>query len=139
MANPMDQRVREAIVRSRGEGLSYEEISALLGVGRATVSRVLRLQRETSSVQPRPKGGGNPSPIRGRIAELLRRIVNEMPDATVAELTEALCVRADMDTSRSSVLRALKRLGYSRKKSPSSRWSETPQRGGRTGVRSAQR
>ena len=139
MANPMDQRVREAIVRSRGEGLSYEEISALLGVGRATVSRVLRLQRETSSVHPRPKGGGNPSPIRGRIAELLRRIVNEMPDATVAELTEALCVRADMDTSRSSVLRALKRLGYSRKKSPSSRWSETPQRGGRTGVRSAQR
>jgi hypothetical protein len=40
-----------------------------------------------------------------------------MPDATVAELTAALWGRTGLETSRSSVLRALHRQGYSRKKS----------------------
>jgi transposase len=97
----------------------------LLGIGRATVNRILRLHRETSSLEPRPRGGGNVSPIHGEMAELLATIVKEMPDATVAELTAVLIKRSRTPTSRSGVQRALARLGFSRKKSASSRSSAT--------------
>ncbi|MCW5837749.1 MAG: hypothetical protein KIS78_35480, partial [Labilithrix sp.] len=61
-------------------------------------------------------GGGNRSPLHGAMAKLLVAILREMPDATVAELTEALIARSNTTTSRSAVHRALARLGYSRKK-----------------------
>src|SRR2546425_1523781 len=114
MAIPI--RLREAIIRAREQRFTYEQIAGTLGVGRATVSRVLRLHRETGGVAPRPAGGGWRSPIHGRIANLLRAIVRELPDATVAELTDALMERGEQRTSRSAVQRALLRLGYSRKK-----------------------
>jgi len=120
-------KIRRAIVRAvRKQRLTYEQTADLLGVGRATVSRVLSQHRRTGSVAPRPSGGGWRSPIQGRLAALLRAIVNEMPDATVDELTTALTSRADVETSRSGVLRALHRMGFSRKKSPSPHWSATP-------------
>ncbi len=97
-----DVRLRNAIVRGwHEEKLTYEQIAVRLDVGEATVSRILRLHRETGSVSPRPRGGGNRSPIHDDIAELLKRLVEEMPDATIAELTEALLNRAEIETSRS--------------------------------------
>lgn len=118
--------LREAIVRLRNqEQRTYEEIASLLGVGRATVSRVLRRKRETGSVAPLPRGGGNRSLIEGRVAKLLVSIVTKMPDATVAELTAALERRASIVTSRSAVQRAMQRLGFSKKRPRSSQWSAT--------------
>ena len=118
--------IRRAIVRAfHQEHLSYERIAALLDVGEATVSRILRLHRETGSLKPRPKGGGNFSPLHGRVARLLGLMVRSMPDATIEELTEKLQVRTGVKTSRSSVDRKLRRLGYSRKNSPSARQSGT--------------
>jgi transposase len=122
---PIPSKLREAIIRARHDGFSYSQTAALLGVGYATVNRILRLHRETSSVEPRPAGGGNRSPVHGSMAKLLVAIIRDMPDATVAELTEALISRSNTATSRSAVHRALVRLGYSRKKSPSSPWSAT--------------
>lgn len=91
----------------------------MLGIGRATVNRILRLKRESGDVERRPRGGGVTSPIHGKLAKLLESIVTDMPDATVVELTNALIERGGITTSRSSVQRALGRLGFSRKKSPS--------------------
>ena len=113
------------MLSARAEGRTYQETAALLGIGRATVNRILRLHRETRSVEPRPRGGGNFSPLHGELAELLIAIVDAMPDATVAELTAALVERSGTSTSRSGVQRALGRLGFSRKKSPSSPSSGT--------------
>lgn len=119
-------KLREAVLSARAAGKSYEETAKLLGIGRATVNRILRLHRETNSLKPRPRGGGNVSPIHGAMAELLAAIISEMPDATVAELAAALMKRSRTATSRSAVQRALFRLGFSRKKSRSSRRSATP-------------
>lgn len=77
MNTPVDRRVREAIVRLRSKGRSYEEIAEVVGVGRATVNRILRLHRETGALAPRRAGGGNASPIRGQVAEALCAIVLE--------------------------------------------------------------
>jgi len=120
------EKLRQAIVRAfHEEGLSYMRIARLLGVAQATVSRVLRLHRETGSVTPRPRGGGNFSPIRGEVAEELKRLVREKPDATVLELRRELTARTGVVTSRPSMQRALHRLGFSHKKSPSSPPSAT--------------
>jgi transposase len=120
------EAVRNAIIELRVRGhRTYDEIASLLGIGRATVNRVLRLHRESGSVAPRPRSGGNRSPIHGRIAKILVAIVTKMPDATVAELTAALEVQSSISTSRSSVQRAMQRLGYSKKRPASGPWSKT--------------
>jgi transposase len=124
MSTPLDMRLREAIVTSHAAGLTYEEIATQLGVGEASVSRILRLHRENASVAPRPRGGGNFSPIQGEVADLFVEIVEKLPDATIDELTSAL-LEASVKTSRSSVVRALARFGFSRKKRPSLPSSET--------------
>ncbi|WP_434390906.1 hypothetical protein [Melittangium boletus] len=60
------ETLRQAIVRAfHEEDMSSALIAHLLGVAQATVSRVLRLHRETGDVTPRPRGGGNFSPLRG--------------------------------------------------------------------------
>jgi transposase len=128
MAVPI--QIREAIVRAvEQQGLSYQATADLLGVGYATVNRVLSRYRKTKRVDPLPKGGGRMSPIHGRIAELLIKIVAVMSDATVEELTVALRRKAKISTSRSAVQRALHRLGFSRKKSHSWQRSATPTNG----------
>lgn len=137
MGAPATIEIRSAILRARKQGMSYEEIVALLGVSESTVTRILRRHRAVGSVKARPRGGGNFSPIRGRVAELLVAIITRMPDATVDELTEALIEASGTETSRSSVQRALSRLGYSRKKSPSPPASATRRSTRSTGVRSA--
>jgi transposase len=64
-------------------------------------------------------------------------LVRERPDATVAEVTDALIERAVVQTSPSSVKRALKRMDYSRKKSHSSPSSATRPSIARSAARSA--
>ena len=134
---PIPLKVRQAVLQARDQGCSYKETAELLGIGYATVNRILRLYRETKSVEPRPRGGGNVSPIHGETATQLVKLVKEMPDATVAELAAALAERSEIATSRSGVQRALGRLGFSRKKSPSSRSSGTPRNIASGGKRSA--
>ena len=131
MDHALPSQVRLAIVGLREEGRGYEEIAGLLGVGVASVNRVLRRQRETGKVERLPRGGGIESPIQGRIAKMLCRIVEEVNDATLDELTKALVKRAKIKTSRSAVVRAMARLGFSRKKSRWSRSNATPPRRGR--------
>lgn len=57
--------LRKRIVEAYDSGLSgtYEETAELFGVGRATVSRLLRRHRETGDVQPLPIGGNYPRQI----------------------------------------------------------------------------
>ena len=81
-------KLRAAVLRARAEGRTHEEVAALLGIGRATVNRIFRLHRETNSLEPRPRGGGNVSPIDNAVAQLLAAIVAETPDATVDELAD---------------------------------------------------
>lgn len=118
--------MRRAIVRAFHEqGFGYREIAELLGVGQATVNRILRLHRETGDVAPRPKAGGRRSPVRGKVATELQRLVAEKPDSTVAELMEALVAKTKIKTSLSSMKRAMHRLGFTHKKRSSSRSSAT--------------
>jgi transposase len=142
MDHALPIKLRLAVVTLRDEEHTYEEIASLLGIGRATVSRLLRRRRETGKLERLPRGGGVVSPIRGPVAELLCSIVGEMNDATLEELTKALIERADVKTSRAGVVRAMARLGFTRKKSHWLRASATRPStaiGARSTVRSSRR
>jgi transposase len=142
MDHALPLQLRLAVLSLRDEGNSYDEIAALLGVGRASVSRLLRRERETGKVERLPRGGGLESQIQGKVADLLCKLVTEVNDSTLDELTKALVERAKIRTSRSAVVRAMARLGFTRKKSRWWRPSETPPstgKGTRSSARSSQR
>ncbi|NNC18520.1 winged helix-turn-helix domain-containing protein [Corallococcus exiguus] len=73
---------------------------------------------------PRPKGGGRLSPIRGKVASELKRLVAQKPDATVRELVAELTARTGVATSRPSMQRTLHRLGFSHRKPHRQIWPE---------------
>ena len=109
------EQVRLAIVRLQEAGHTYEEIADAMAVGTATVSRTLRRAREGRSLKPQPHRGGNPSPLNG-IEKEFKALVAEHSDATAEELAEMVTERWKIETSRSAVVRFLRRLGFTRKK-----------------------
>lgn len=119
----LDLRVR-AIAAMEAEGLTYEETADRFGVGRATISRWVRLKRETGSLEPRPHGGGRKRAIKPEQEPLVERLVLEHPDWTETEYQEALR-ELGIEASRATVGRVIRSLGYTVKKRPSSPASET--------------
>lgn len=113
-----DLRVRAVEAYERGEG-TYAEIAQRFDIGEATLNRWLRLKRETGDVGHRPLGGGNPSVFDAEGLERLVAIVEDQPDATVAELQAVWNQKYGDGVSRAAVSRALGRAGFTRKKSPS--------------------
>jgi transposase len=116
MPNPFPTALRARAVHAYEAGAeTYEVVAERFDVGVATLQRWVRRQRTTGTVTPLAKGGGWTSPIDGA---LLRTLVNERPDQTTDELTRAYNQRAApaARVHRSSVLRALQRLGYVFKK-----------------------
>ena len=106
-----DLRERVAAAVDRGEG-SQREIARIFCVSLTFVFRLLRRRREADTLDPKPHGGC-PSPSLGpddmqRLAEL----IGKQPDATLEQLRE----RGGFQCSLTTVWRALRRMGLTRKK-----------------------
>lgn len=108
----MDLRERVLDAYDRGEG-TQEELAQIFRVSSRWIQKLLARRRRTGSIEPRPYGGGRQAVITGEQVEQLRDTVRLKPDATLAELRQALGV----DGSIMCVFRALKRLDITRKKS----------------------
>jgi transposase len=125
MANLHPRQLRERAVRAyeAGEG-SYEDVALQFHVGTATLERWVKLHRQTGSVEPKPPGGGNFSPVD---ITVLQAEVSVKPDATTFELTAAYNrkVGRARRVHRSSIQRALQRAGYVFKKNGRVLRSET--------------
>lgn len=125
MANPHPAGLRERAVLAyeSGEG-SYVEIAKRFAIARRTLQRWTTRKRETGEVKPHVKGGGNPSPVD---VAALRRVMHLNPDAVTGELAVAYnkAVGRSKRVHRSSILRALHRLGYVFKKNGPGRRSKT--------------
>jgi transposase len=114
----VDLRERAVAAYKRG-GRTLEEVAAEFSVSQKTLAHWLKLEAETGSLEPRPRGGGNFSPIQGELLERLNRQVRMRPDATLQEHLEALVAGTRVHTSRSAVMRALQRQRLVLKKSRS--------------------
>jgi transposase len=97
------------------DGLSYASAADTFRVGEASVSRYLRRARE-GQLEPTKAVRTSPVLIDAQRLEVLRALVLERQDATVAELVVLFEERTGISVSRSTLGRAIREAGFSRKK-----------------------
>src|SRR5512135_200977 len=83
--------LRERVVAACDEGLDTRaEVAERFSVSESWVRRLLQRRRETGSMAPKRHGGGQRPAFDSESLERLRQAVAERPDATLAELRDAV-------------------------------------------------
>jgi transposase len=122
---PYSEDLRTRIIRAVQEGgISKSETARLFGVSLSSVKRYARIASRGESLKPQ-KGGGRPPKIDETTKKLLKEDVKEHPASTVSERRRFLEHTTGKVLSDSTVLRLLKRMGFSRKNGLWERLSET--------------
>jgi transposase len=106
-----DLRERVAAAVDHGEG-SQREIARTFRVSLTFVFRLLRRRRDAGTLDPKPHGGCPPPTLGPDELQRLAGLIRECPDATLEQLRQ----RGDFRCSLTTVWRALRRLGLTRKK-----------------------
>jgi transposase len=105
LSNDLRQRLLEAVDHREA---SRRKLASRFKVNLATVTRLLRLRRETGSYEPRPHGGGVTPTLDGDALVRLRRLVEEAPDAALdAKDLGRLVVRQGLDPHQAEDLALL--------------------------------
>ena len=121
MPEPLSVDLRKRIVAAYESGdVTRDEVAELFQVGRASVNRLVRRFRETGNIEPSPHGGGKPRKLDAKGEKALRGLLVDRPDATIPEFVDMLERLSGRVVSTSTMSRALARLGFTRKKRPSS-------------------
>jgi transposase len=118
MALSIDLRKRILKAYLNKEG-TVDELADRFDVGRSSVSRIARLYRETGSVNPRQYRRGPKYRIDDRGLQVLKKLVEKEPDATLEELRDTYYKRTEIWVGCSTVFRALLRMNLTRKKNVS--------------------
>lgn len=107
--------IRRQIVAAYEEGrvLSYEEAAEMFGVGRASVSRLLRRYRETGDVIPKPVGGNNPRRVD---LDWLRKHAKKFPDARLIDRIDDWEKKSGRRVASSTMSKAMRAIDWSYKK-----------------------
>jgi transposase len=117
---PYSLDLRQKILQAYDHQLgSQRALAALFGVSHACLEQLLRRRRTTGAIAPRPHAGGRQPHCDPAALALVRQLVREQPDATLAELCAQLQQRRGLRISVATMCRVLQRLGLPRKKSPS--------------------
>jgi transposase len=108
---PYSMDLRERVVRAWDTSGDAEEVATTFGVSRAWVHRLVQRRRETGSIAPRQQTKFRSRVLAGQ-EERLASLIAARPDATLAELREALPTTAALST----LWLEIDRLGLSLKK-----------------------
>lgn len=109
------QDLRERVLRAVDEGKPRAQIIELFQVSRATIKRYLKQRRETGSVQQRPIPGRTPK--KGAVLQAeVKKLVQEQPDARLQDYCQMWEERSGVSVSPSTMSRALRQAGSTRKK-----------------------
>jgi transposase len=110
---PYSQDLRQRVLDTvqRGEG-SLRQIARRFLVSVSFVTRLLNRYRSTSSLEPKPHGGGHPPSLGPEDLQRLRELIRQQPDATLEECRQ----RLGTSCSTMTISRALRKLGLPRKK-----------------------
>ena len=109
LSNDLRERILAAVDSREG---SRRQLAARFRVNVSTITRLLQLRRQTSSIAPRPHGGGKAPTLDRDGRERPRRLVEERPDATLRQLQQELGVGGSVMI----IFRGLKALGITPKK-----------------------
>jgi len=118
---PYSMDLRQRVLRAWDAGMDAQGVAAKYEVSRAWVHRLIQRRRETGSAAPRKQIKFRPRVLadqEGRLAALIAA----PPDATLAELRDALPTAAALST----LWRAIDRLGLTVKKNRTRRRTTTP-------------
>jgi transposase len=126
MPKPYSSDLRTKIVDAyqRGEG-TQRGLAERFGVSGTFVVDLLRRYRQTGSVAPKPRGGGQQPRLDANQLEVVTALVKKDPDATLDEMIERVAEHTGVRVSNPTMSRVLTRLGLPRKKSRSTRQSAT--------------
>ncbi len=137
MGSALSLDLRQRIIAAwQGQEGTWKELAERFGVGEATVDRLVARFRRTGAVAPDPHGGGQPALIPDAQLSVVRQLLDAAPDITIKELAERYRCEVGLRVSRSTMSRTVARLGYTRKKRPSSARSATARASKRSGKRS---
>ena len=89
MAKPYSDDLRECAVAAIEAGLTREEVAELYNLALSTVGGFIKRKRETGSVSP-AKFGGHKTFALAPHTDLVKNLVAEQPDSTLAELKARL-------------------------------------------------
>jgi transposase len=122
--------LRQKIVAAYENGAGTpDEIADLFSIARRSVDSYLKLHRTGASLQPKPHGGGVAFSLTEKHLTVLQERIAEKNDLTLDELVAYLKGKENITVHRSTVCRALQRLGLPRKKRVWRRRNETKRRG----------
>jgi len=110
MPRPHEQVLRDRVLAAYDRGKQTKEIADTMGVSSAWARRVKQVRREEHRTTRLPMGGARVVKVD---LEKLRQLVEQQPDATIAELHQRL---GKDRCSESAVAMALQRLDLSFKK-----------------------
>src|ERR1700680_837429 len=94
---PYSMDLRERVVRAWDASGDAEDVAATFSVSRAWVHRLVQRRRETGSIAPRQQTKFRSRVLAGQEARLAA-LIAARPDATLAELREALPTTAALST-----------------------------------------
>jgi transposase len=107
--------LRAKVLQAVDQGYPREEIVKLLGVSRATIKRYLKQRRETGSVTPKAIPGRPPKKLGPLQAELAAQL-QAHDDLSLEEQCRLWEQSHGVRVSTSTMSRAIKRVGWTRKK-----------------------
>lgn len=116
MAYSMD--FRQAVARAYDECGSSLEVAEVFGCSQSWVRRLIQHRRERQTLEPRSTARHTDlRHYQDADEQKIRELIRARPDATLAEVAEALAKPKTKPASVATVCRTLKRLGLVRKKS----------------------
>ncbi len=118
---PYSMDLRKRVVRAWDTGMDAESVAAKYEVSRAWVHRLVQRRRETGSIAPRQQTKFRARVLAGQETRLAA-LITAQPDATLAELRDALRTSAALST----LWREIGRLQWTVKKNGTRRRAATP-------------
>jgi transposase len=113
--------LRKRVLRAWDAGMDAEGVATKYEVSRAWVHRLVQRRRETGSIAPRAQTKFRARVLAGHETRLAA-LITARPDATLAELREALPTTAALST----LWREIDRLGFTVKKNGTRHRTTTP-------------
>ena len=90
--------LRQRVLRAWDGGMDAESVAAKYEVSRAWVHRLVQRRRETGSIAPRKQTKFRGRSLSDQQEARLAALITAQPDATLAELREALPTTAALST-----------------------------------------
>ena len=116
--------LRQKIVDAIEQGMPKAEAARTFGVGISTVKRYATKAQKGEPLEPAKAPGKRPK-MDERLRKLLEEDLNERPFVTLRERCDYIEAISGLSVSRSTMCRAIARIGSTRKKGDEAPQSET--------------